>query len=94
MKTDCKKTDKKSSKIEQQPLPNVSVQGAELRGKRKTAREQKHAKKSNKDSKENCSPEKSSKMNLADAVIQVTQRLQEIQFILSPSQPNTPGDGD
>jgi hypothetical protein len=66
---------------------------AKLAQKRKNVRDQKNAAKSNKHEKKISSPMKSSKLNLDDATIQVTQRLQEIDFLLSPSQPITPKDG-
>ena len=79
---------KSRGKVDEQPSVNSSKteqpslpKGAELRGKNATKRKI-------------SSRIKSSKLNLDNATIQVTQRLQEINFLLSPSQPITPKDGN
>ena len=79
---------KSRGKVDEQPSVNSSKmdqpclpKGAELRGKNATKRKI-------------SSRSKSSKLNLDNATIQVTQRLQEINFLLSPSQPITPKDGN
>ena len=65
----------------------MSFKGTELRDKRKKARDRKNASKL---SKANQSKSK----QIFDSMVTATQRLMEIDFTLSPTQPNTPGDGN
>ena len=68
------------------PKVNTSLQGDEMREKRKKVLSQKKAEKQSKSS--------NSLLNLSAGIITATQRLQDIDLILSPSQPETPKDGN
>ena len=100
LKKRSRKPSKKKSKSKKSPkdVPvfNTSAKGAELREKRKKIQREKREQKVMKNLEAEWEKQKSKEnfLPLLEGIRKSGKRLQELNFILSPTQPITPGDGD